>query len=75
MTKVWISPVNNCDLCDAPFGENEPMYDANILGQWGNVCGSCFTRFGCKLGTGRGQRYELQRQAHSDNKIWVKVAG
>lgn len=73
--KVWISPVNNCDLCDVPFGEDEPMYDANVggHGQWGNVCGPCFNRNMCELGTGKGQKYELKR--HGAGKAWVKVTG
>jgi hypothetical protein len=75
MGQVWISPVDGCDLCDALFGESEPMYDCNVggAGQWGNICRSCFQRTCSELGQGKGQQYELQWQGR--RKAWVKVAG
>lgn len=70
-TTVWTSPLNDCDICLGDF--DGVMYDAKVGGAWGNVCHSCFTKHGGKLGVGLGQRYELQQQA--DAKRWIKTKG
>jgi hypothetical protein len=59
------------DPCLQPF--TDVMYDAAVGRQWGNICPACFDRFDCDIGTGRGQRYELQEIG--SGKAWVKVAG
>lgn len=48
------------------------MYDAciGITGPWGNLCAECFRGNGCRLGTGRGQKYEKQADGR-----WIKVGG
>lgn len=48
-----------CDICKGPF--ESVMYDAKTIpGPWGNLCQGCFITHGLGLGTGLGQRYELQ---------------
>jgi hypothetical protein len=57
-----------CDTCHAPI-EGE-FYDARIPGSsWGNLCPSCFRRFGCSLGTGRGQHYRQNPATGAFDKI------
>lgn len=76
MTQVlWLSPLSGCDICSADFDGSGPMFDAAIgfRGPWGNICQSCFTDMGCRLGLGFGQKYELQDLG--DRRAWVKVAG
>lgn len=75
---IWLSPLNNCDVCKASFGEpdNAVMYDAalpGIGGAWGNVCEPCFKTLGGALGIGRGQRYDLL--PYGDGKAWIATAG
>ncbi len=38
-----------------------------------DTCGTDFDGFNCRLGTGHGQKYELQDLG--DHHAWVKVAG
>lgn len=64
----WLSPLTRCDMCGSQF--HGTMYDARVQGCWGNVCHSCFTLDGGRLGTGLGQKYELQGDGR-----WLKVAG
>ncbi len=69
----WISPLGqHCELTGVPF--NGVMYDAptgrNGTGPWGNICEQAFTSLGGKLGTGRGQKYELQADGR-----WLKTGG
>lgn len=73
---IYVNPVNNCDLCNAEFDGSEPMYDARLLpySTWANVCQDCFDNNGCKLGTGYGQKYELE-ELESGSKAWVKKEG
>ena len=53
-----------CNACSATFGN--VIYDARIprVGSWGHLCPSCFESFGCSLGTGKGQKYELSETGH-----------
>ena len=65
-----LSVVKQCDWCeDQILGV---MYDARIpkIGQWANLCPSCFWNLDCTLGTGRGQRYMLQPDGS-----WIKAEG
>lgn len=71
MRIVWLSPLHGCDLCGAAF--DSVMYNAKVRGPWGNICQTCFDVQGCRLGTGLGQRYELQEL--DDKKAWVKTGG
>lgn len=49
---------DHCDDCERPI--MQVFYDARTAsGQWGNFCPGCFIDNGCKLGTGLGQRYQL----------------
>jgi hypothetical protein len=74
---VYVSAPDNCQSCGKPFDGNGPMYDARVKawGMWGNICQGCFDGYGCVLGTGLGQKYELQRLDAKGAKGWVKIAG
>lgn len=62
-------PPPACQLSGAPF--NGVMYDANLPGVgWGNFNEATFKRYGGRLGTGFGQKYEQQADGR-----WKKVAG
>jgi hypothetical protein len=76
MAHIYINPVNNCNLCNAEFDGSGPMYDARLLpySTWANLCEDCFTTHNCKLGTGYGQKYELQ-ELDDDKGAWVKIEG
>lgn len=68
-TVYWKGNLKDCNICHGPFGT--VMYDAKtIAGPWGNICQGCFITHGVGLGTGLGQRYELQH----DGKF-LKTAG
>ncbi len=51
-----------CDICTHPFRKSPGvlMYDAVAYGRWGCLCHECFTKFGCTLGVGHGQKYQRQ---------------
>ena len=69
MTKqYWQGEPGLCDLDGQDF--YGVMFDANVGGRWGNICQACFTKYGCTLGTGSGQKYEQQYDGR-----WLKVAG
>lgn len=57
-----------CQISNRPF--DKVMYDARTPYGWANICEATFKELGCKLGTGLGQKYELQ-----DNGRWLKVEG
>lgn len=75
-TVIWLSPLTDeCQVCHNRFGST--MYDA-CLGPsqgmaWGNICDDCFNVYGCRLGTGFGQKYK--RQLYKGKTEWVKVEG
>jgi hypothetical protein len=49
--------------CDIHFLHGPAYADAKIPGgPWGNLCRSCFDRFGCKLGLGQGQELKLESE-------------
>ena len=62
----WISPLPaGCQISDQPFGA--VMYDANLPGLgWCNCCEDTFEKYRGRLGTGLGQKYELQ----ADGRKW-----
>ena len=67
--KKWLgSTPTNCDLCKAPI-DNTFVDGKTCYGPWAIMCITCHTQVGCGLGTGKGQKYEKQRED------WVKVAG
>ena len=61
-----------CDICGGQIGA--VFYDCRVpsVGSWGDICHNCFQSHGCKLGTGRGQKYKAQADK---SQPWVKVAG
>lgn len=69
MAKTWMGiPPSKCDICGSAI--TDTFIDGKTIhGPWGNMCPECHKRFGCGLGTGRGQKYEKQ------GDYWVKVAG
>lgn len=69
--RYWMGSVPaQCEVSGQPF--DKVMYDCRIprYGQWALVCQVAFEDFGCKVGQGFGQKYELQE----DGK-WLKTAG
>ena len=72
--KVWFGEVpSNCDLCRIHIKDS--FVDGRTSrGPWACMCVSCHDRYGVGLGTGRGQRYEVQ-QWGGDNPRWIKVQG
>jgi len=68
--KYWLAPVPaKCEISGCEF--NGVMYDAKIPGGgWANIAFETFTRLGCSLGVGRGQKYRKQ-----DDGRWLCVAG
>lgn len=74
MPVIWASPLENCNCCNRDFFGT--MYDARLPFGWGNYCGPCFKRNGGRLGTGLGQRYELQELPNdTSRKAWIKTGG
>lgn len=66
----WEStPPEKCDMCKTPIVNR--FYDAQLpmIGSWGCICGKCFLNYGCSLGTGQGQQYDLK------NGEWIKTNG
>jgi hypothetical protein len=68
----WLGTLHDeCQMCHRPFGE--AMYDCAIPPlsfAWGNICRVCFTGYGCRLGTGFGQEYKIQKDGR-----WLKTRG
>jgi len=69
-SKFWLGkPPVACDLCSA--GIETQFFDAKThKGPWGNLCPKCFAAEGRGLGTGLGQRYDLNEDGH-----WEKTGG
>jgi len=52
-----------CQVCQDKFEETaaKVIYDARTYtGQWAFLCEECFQEFCSGLGTGRGQKYDLE---------------
>lgn len=62
------SEPDQCQTCQRDY--EGVMYDARLPlhGSWANICRRCFVAFGCRLGTGWGQKYEKQPDGS-----WLKV--
>jgi len=75
MAHIWLSPLNNCDICNGEF--NGVMFDAKVHGAWGNVCQSCFNSDSrAQLGIGFGQKYELTKiKGEAPNCAWLGTEG
>lgn len=69
LPSYWTGFVGKDDISGKPF--NGVMYDAKIPGEgWANINQETFDAYGCKLGVGFGQRFELQ-----DDGRWLCTAG
>ena len=66
---IWKQKPKCCDYCQCPI--MSVFYDAATPRGWGNFCPACFIDVGGKLGTGLGQRYEL----NLSDKKYHKTAG
>ena len=60
MKKKWMgSKPEKCDICFEPF-EDVFIDGKTYMGPWGLLCRTCHSTHGCGLGTGRGQKYDLE---------------
>jgi len=70
--KITKPKPEKCQSCESKIGD--VFYDARlnfgVHSIWGNVCHSCFLKYGNGLGIGRGQKY---RKAESET-VFVKVS-
>lgn len=69
MAITYINPPEQCDVCNVKV--EKIFYDAKTImgGVWANMCPTCYEKYGIKLGTGWGQKYEF------DGTLYVKVEG
>jgi hypothetical protein len=57
---IWSGPAPaKCDTCQAEI-KDEFIDGKTKMGPWANMCKPCHYRYGCGLGTGKGQRYQKQ---------------
>ena len=69
--RYWLSDVGACDLCKRELAPLGTMIDgATTFGPWGLMCPECHARYGRGIGTGAGQRYEVQADGR-----WLKTGG
>lgn len=70
MARKWMgTPPAICDICQQKI--HKIFIDGKTnFGPWGNMCPTCHKKHGGKLGTGLGQKYELQ-----EDGSWAKTAG
>ena len=84
--RIWLSPLDKCDVCKKPFGDGEgesrTMADAPTSrgDPWGNLCDDCIKYFEItEFGEGKGQLYELLEIGRDEDgnptKFWVKTDG
>jgi hypothetical protein len=67
----WLSePPVACDLCHKSITGTFVDGATRPTGIWGFMCPSCFATDGYGLGTGVGQKYELQPDG-----VWLKTGG
>jgi len=62
-TPRWLSPVNECDLCDKPLKDEDYFVDGQtrfICGPWALMCPACHETHGNGLGLGKGQKYDSE---------------
>ena len=63
MSEKWIGSFSNCELCGTDLRRGNRFYDCSVprySGKWGLICENCFEVYQCKLGTGRGQEYDVK---------------
>jgi len=58
MTK-WIGDVTDCDVCHDEI-QGHFIDGKTIYGPWALMCDTCHGKVGVGLGTGYGQRYNLE---------------
>ncbi len=65
--KKWMGSIpSECDLCGMPI--LQVFVDGKTrMGSWANMCLSCFKQDGVGLGTGLGQKYQLQTSGDYEN--------
>jgi hypothetical protein len=70
MTKrKWVgTPPATCDLCKEPIG-HVFIDGKTTFGSWAFMDPLCHSLYGAGLGTGKGQKYQLQ------DGDWIKVEG
>jgi len=58
--KRWMgTPPEKCDLCEKKL--EEVFVDGKTKqGPWGILCSKCHAKYGCGLGEGLGQKYNLK---------------
>lgn len=61
--KVLVATRPKCDFC-----KEEAQYDARVpeMGCWANLCTKHFKAFGCKLGTGKGQKLLIKEETNGN---------
>jgi hypothetical protein len=71
MTKMWMGTAPDlCDLCNECITETFVDGKTTINnGSWGILCPTCHMKYGCGLGLGCGQQYELF------DTQWIKTKG
>jgi hypothetical protein len=58
---------DHCDRCRIALANQNKQHEGRTVfidgrtaaGQWGNMCLVCWKMFGCGLGTGNGQMYDV----------------
>jgi hypothetical protein len=60
-----------CDICRKSFTSNIMVDGRTARGPWGLLCELCHTMFGCGIGTGKGQKYQL----NEPTQRWFKIEG
>ena len=58
-----------CDLCGVELKKSR-IDGKTIHGPWANMCPMCHLQFGVGFGTGKGQKFDLQKDG-----TWKKVQG
>lgn len=59
-SKKWVGErPKNCDFCQKPL-QKFFIDGKTSLGPWGILCLSCHSIHGIGLGTGKGQKYNLE---------------
>lgn len=70
----WHGPIDNCDVCSRPMGDEQFMIDGPAEAapdpMWGNICVICAYKYSPTIGWGKAQLYEKDRDG-----IWRLVAG
>lgn len=61
-TKVSVSKLPDCDFC----GETAHYDGKTKQGPWGNMCESCFRKYGVGLGLGKGQELVVKESREED---------